>query len=134
MRALVTLAGSLAAFSSQAQAAEAQFNLECNGTRTKLGTNEVRPFNMVYRIDLTANVFCFGACEKTERIEEVTPLNITMKNDIGRFGSSKIHLDRAKGTLTIDTALELLPGRREYHRVVASCAPMPFSGFPATKF
>ena len=134
MRAFVTLAALLVTVSGQAHAAEIQFDLECNGTRTTLGTSEVRPFNMIYRIDLAANVFCFGPCERTETIHEVTPLTITLQNEFGRFGRSKIVLDRAEGRMTMNSAIEILPGRVDRSRIEATCTPKPFSGFPATKF
>jgi hypothetical protein len=109
----------------------AAFNLVCAGTmRTgplglALPEENGAPFEIVYRIDMDARLWCAGDCQTTEMIYGLTDTELILRERNNEAGGHFIHVERATGHFT-DTAIN---GNRAVLRS-GMCTVAPFTGFP----
>lgn len=112
------------------------FDLVCTGTISEVPRALSAPlidrgrFHIVYRIDLEQRLYCTGECVSTQAIQSVTGSEI-------RFWSAGYRAALPRGVKSVDRDTGqyrdvLLSGTQALHSN-GSCAPAPFTGFPARR-
>jgi hypothetical protein len=124
MRALVTV---LCLIATPAVAAD-QFDLTCKGRERPTAMSKWRPYEVRYRVDTSAKIYCRFTCEATETITSVDGAKIVFAKGEQRAGASTIihYVDRTDGKWVY-----FISGMADAEGV---CEVAPFSGFPNPKF
>ena len=101
-----------------------RFDLVCTAHRT----------NEHYRIDLAKGEWCYGPCGFVQKIKSVTSgLIVLLENDADNAEKGRYYnrINRASGEWEWYNSN---PGSYSAMDIRGTCAPAPFSGFPAAKF
>ncbi|MFN3353497.1 MAG: hypothetical protein ACK4Z5_07815 [Brevundimonas sp.] len=113
----------------------AQFDLVCSGSVTE-GGSRGQAYIERFRVDLDANRWCRGACERAFDIHEVTADRIVFAEiepeARGTRVRSWLQVDRTSGDLDDYYSSVGRTVSRERRRAV--CEPAPFSGLPTARF
>ena len=117
-----------------------QFDLACSGERehrviAQLGSSQ--PWSGRIRVDLAAHLFCSDECRAPEKIAEITPERIVLRNQEGTYRTDQFEVDRVNGKLKRHF-LQLGAGANSPEEFEenydATCKVGPFSGFPKAMF
>lgn len=86
-----------------------------------------------YRIDLAEKLWCYGSCENTSPIAEVTNTMLTLtrvaEESLRSERSERHWIDRRTGELSYSLFNRTVLGTR-YEELDGKCERQPFSGFP----
>lgn len=136
-----TLVAAIALLFASPSLAADQFDLLCTGQLKQGVSSKASPHSQTYRIDLTGNRWCVGACTETRPIYSATSSMLTLMEGADSSksadGSALTHnIDRTTGALfdfqyRPPLFASSLPSWWEFR---ATCEPRPFSGMPAAKF
>lgn len=112
-----------------------QFDLVCTGETRDSQFGKWKPIEVRYRVDLLAQSWCHGACEKVRKIHAIEPGRLLLSFQ-ERSLDSRLRIeesvDRVSGAWRDDLTGSGLNG--PYTETRGTCARAAFSGFPAPKF
>jgi hypothetical protein len=117
---------SIIAFVAAAAPAQPKpFDLVCEGVNQRQEAETIR-----YRIDLSAKRWCYDKCEETSDMKSASASELVLEDGFARPGIERMtKINRETGSVVF-----AYRGANLRLSFVGTCAPAPFSGFPAAKF